>query len=135
MLPLFSGKVESGKVIFDDKGKFNAWVRRLEGQNIQVSIGKPKSLRTAAENNYYWGVIVKILSEEMGLIPDETHELLKSLFLKKGIEYKGKRWEIVGSTAKLTIKQFEEYCELCRNWAMVQNITLPLPNEIIIDEF
>ena len=133
MLPLFSGKIENGKVIFEDKGKFQQYLQKLEGQKVNVSVGKPQDQRTKAENNYYWGVIVQIVADELGLIPDEAHELLKSFFLKKGIEYKGKRWEVIGSTAKLSVKEFEEYCEKCRNWGMVQGIQIPLPNEVIIE--
>lgn len=82
-----------------------------------------------------WGVVVKMLSDEMGLIPEETHELLKGMFLKKGVEVGGKRYEIVKSTASLSIEEFEEYLEKIRLWAAVElNCEIPLPNEIVLDE-
>lgn len=133
MRPLFQAIVKDGKVVFGDRGRWLSWLAKLEGFEVNIWVDKLEFTRTEQENKYYWGVVVKIMADEMGLIPAEAHELLKSLFLKKGIEYKGKRWEYVGSTAKLTIKDFEEYVEKCRNWLMVQGINCPLPNEVIID--
>ena len=134
MRPLFSAIVKDGKVIFGDRDRWLKWLEKLEGFEVDVWVDKLKDERTLKQNAYYWGVVIEILSKEMGLIPDEVHALLKSLFLKKGIDYKGKHWEVVGSTRKLKIGKFIEYVELCQQWAMVQGINIPDPGEIVIDE-
>lgn len=76
-----------------------------------------------------------MVADEMGLIPDEAHDYLKSLFLKMGVEVKGKRYEITRSTALLSTIEFEGYVAKCRDWASAElNIYLPEPNELIINQ-
>ena len=95
---------------------------------------KASMIRTNAENSYYWGVIVRMVSDEMAILPDEAHDFLKSLFLKIGVEANGKRWEVTKSTASLTVDEFEDYCEKIRQWSANElNCPIPLPNEVIED--
>ncbi len=76
-------------------------------------------------------MIVAMVAEEMGLIPDEAHDYLKCLFLKRGVKVKGKRYEIIKSTSLLSTEEFEAYAEKCRQWASAElNVYIPLPNEI-----
>ena len=104
------------------------------GEMVTLVVSNRRPKRTQQQNRYYWGVVVKMISEEMGIIPDEAHELLKGLFLKVGIEFKGKRYEAIKSTAGLSIKEFEEYCESCRRWALSElNTNIPLPGEIDLE--
>lgn len=95
---------------------------------------KEEKMRSLQENKYYWGVIVKILSSELGYTRDETHEILKELFLrelkflktKDGVE---EVW-ITKSTTKLSVGEFEDYLSEIRQWAsMALGIYLPLPRE------
>ena len=75
-----------------------------------------------------------MVAEEMGLIPDEAHDYLKSLFLKMGVEIKSKRFEVVRSTALLSTEEFEAYAEKCRQWASAElNVYIPLPGEVQLD--
>ena len=72
-----------------------------------------------------------MVADEMGLIADEAHDYLKSLFLKIRVEIKGKRYEVTRSTAILSTQEFEVYAEKCRQWASAElNVYIPLPNEI-----
>ena len=90
--------------------------------------------RSNPENRYYWGVIVSILSDELGYSTWEMHEILKAKFLrhiafvktKDGVE----EVEISGSTAHLSTSEFEKYLENIRIWASSDlEISIPLPNE------
>lgn len=128
--PIFFGTVANGNLTLEKPGEFKQYVAKLKGE-VQLTITRRKKVRTNAENNYYWGVIVAMVAEEMGLIPDEAHDYLKSLFLKMGVEIKGKRYEVTRSTAILSTEEFEAYAEKCRQWASSDlSVYVPLPNEI-----
>lgn len=131
MQGLFFGKIDGGRVMLYNNDLYKERVANLEGQEIAISIGKRKKTRSIKENSYYWAVIISILSQEMGLTADETHDLLKSMFLKHGVEIKGKRYELIRSTASLSTEEFEKYAEDCRRFgAMELNCSIPLPNEV-----
>ena len=135
LLPTFFGKVSGGKLSLRSPDKFKEYLSGLEDKDIVLVVKKEEYNRTLAENRYYHGVIVKMVSKEMAIIPSAAHEFLKSLFLKIGVEIKGKRFEMVGSTADLSIGEFEDYCEKIRNWAADElDLYIPLPNEISLDD-
>lgn len=134
ILAVHFGRVKNGKLVLTDKARFEAGLAKLEGREVELTIRKPDQQRTLAENRYYWGVIVSMLAEEIGIVPDDAHELLKGMFLKAGVEVEGRRYEIVRSTASLSVSEFEKYCEQCRTWAASElGCVIPLPGEIILD--
>lgn len=82
-------------------------------------------VRTLPQNSLYWAVYVKTIAEHLGYFPDECHEELKLLFnphdskLVLGAK-------VGGSTTRMTRKEFSEYLEKIRIWAMVNHgIDLP----------
>lgn len=134
ILTVFYGKVHNGKFRFQNASDFHRFLTAHEGKELAVTFRRPDMIRTSAENRYYWGVIVRMVSEEMGVLDDEAHEYLKSLFLKQGVEVDGKRFEIARSTASLSVGEFEEYAEKCRQCAASElSCVIPLPGEIIFD--
>jgi len=124
----FSGKIKEGKLILDDIKGFQKYLYSLEGKKIQAIVQKYKTKRSERQNKYYWSVIIKILGDELGYMPEEVHEALKFKFLRKG----GKL-ETVKSTTSLTTVEFEMFVEKVRIWALTDfQITIPLPNEVEI---
>lgn len=102
-----------------------------EGKDIYVSISEPKSIRSEQQNKYYWGVVLDILSKEIGYETDEWHELLKNKFLSREMVVKNEAHVVGSSTTKLTTKGMEGYLEQIRRWAATElSISIPLPNEI-----
>lgn len=92
-----------------------------------INIEKAKQIRSLQQNKYYWGVVVKILSQHTGYTSDETHQELARMFLK--YENNGKLF--VRSTTKLNTAEFEKFTESCRQWAASEmSVHIPLPNEI-----
>lgn len=88
-----------------------------------------KDWENSNENGYYWSVVIPILSEHFGYLPDETHEALKLKFLQKGGDDKLPR---LGSTASLNKIEWEELMERIRVWALTDfNVKIPEPNEIV----
>lgn len=97
-----------------------------------INIEKAKQIRSLQQNKYYWGVVVKILSQHTGYTSDETHQELARMFLK--YENNGKLF--VRSTTKLNTAEFEKFTEECRQWAASEmSVHIPLPNEITEDMY
>ena len=97
-------------------------------------------IRSMPQNRYYFGVIVRILSEHFGYTLRETHEILKEEFwfdivhlkTKTGIKEK----KIVKSTTEMTTMEAMKLYEDIRMWAskdFYPPIFIPEPNEIIDD--
>ena len=84
-----------------------------------------KVIRTNPQNRLYWSVYIKTLADHFGMTPDECHENLKLFF--NPIDSKlipGER--VGGSTTKMTTKEFGEYLDKIKIWALTDhNVTLP----------
>jgi len=73
--------------------------------------------RSNKQNNYYWKCIVLPLCEHTGYHKFEMHEILTNRF-------------IADRSKALNTKEFTNYCEEVRIWAMTElDVFLPLPNE------
>jgi len=92
-------------------------------------------LRTLPENRYYWGVVLKLISEHTGNSTDALHRFFKEEFLYEDIHIKTKdevvlKSKIPQSSATITTLKFEEYLENIRQWASeFLGVVIPLPNE------
>ena len=129
MNPVFSGKIEKGKIILDNPNRYLVQISRLEGQRIEAVLRKQKSTRSLNQNNYYWGVVLELLSDN-GNTPEEWHEMCRQMFLKAFKAVNGKELEYVRSTTKLSTTEMEVYLENIRRWAAQElNCYIPLPNE------
>lgn len=130
MLPYFFGTVQENKLHIHNRAMLDKYIARFNGSEVQVTIGKKQRNRSENENRYYWGVVVNILADYCGYMPQEMHEALKWKFLRKT----DGKLETVRSTASLSTNEFEEYLEKIRIWANTElSILIPLPNEVAFD--
>lgn len=124
--PVFTGKVEKGKLVLMNPEMFEAHVRSLEG-DVTLTIKRRRKDRSNEQNKYYWGVVVKILGDSFGYLPEEMHEALKLKFLL----VEDRPLKTVKSTAGLSTVEFEDLMTKIRMWAQTEhNIYIPLPNEV-----
>jgi len=81
------------------------------GEHVTVTVTSKKPKRTIAQNSYYWGVYLRLISKETGEDDiDGLHELFKGKFLTKGIrEILGEKVRKKGSTTELSVSDFCEY--------------------------
>lgn len=87
---------------------------------------KPRSLN---ENDYYWGVVVQLISDATGFTSQEVHEALKWKFLRI---VKGKL-ESVRSTSGLSTVEFERFLSEVRMFAAEElDCFIPEPNSPIL---
>ena len=111
----------------------NAQAVKLHGKPVKVVVSSltKKKLRSVEQNNYYWGVVLKILAEDLGYIgpgeKEDLHNELRSIFLVRT----GKLGQpTVESTTRLSTELFEKYLEAIRNFAKERfGIIIPMPNE------
>ena len=87
-----------------------------------LTVEREQATRSTQANAYYWAVVVKAIADYTGYTPDETHDILKRLFLPKDVEITSRHAVIAemvigGSTTKLTIGEFCDYVERIRQWA------------------
>ena len=122
-------------VIKDNRDKQNlfSYLKELENDYI-VSVKKQRNTRSNMQNSYYWKCIVQGLAEELGYFPNEMHDALRAKFLSEYemISFNDNQIAInkIGSTTALNTKQFEQYTEQIRVWALTDlGIRLMLPNE------
>jgi hypothetical protein len=96
-------------------------------KEIWLSLYPISKERSSNQNRYYWGVVIHIIANELGYLPEELHDTLKAKFL---IDQSSKL-KIVRSTSNLDTVQFENYLSLIRVFASTDlNIFIPLPNEV-----
>lgn len=127
MIPVFTGIVKDGFITYDNTDRVIRFVRTLEGKRIDITFREHKSKRSTNQNNYYFGVVCKILGDYFGYTEDEMHEALKIHFLSKG----ACDVPTVGSTAKMNTAEFEDYLTKIKRWAASEyGVVIPDPNEI-----
>ncbi|HXG71308.1 MAG TPA: hypothetical protein VNJ04_11950 [Gemmatimonadaceae bacterium] len=126
--------VRSGHLEIRNRKAFTKQLRGLRDGVVRVRVERVRSSRSAQANNFYWGVIVELLSEHTGYTPDDLHDILKAKFLPKRLAVADSNGEIVGefviggSTVKLDKIAFGEYCAAIRQWASDSlGVIIPAP--------
>jgi hypothetical protein len=116
-----------------DKERLFTELKKCKPVPYQVELKIDRDKRSGQQNKYYHGIVVKILSDETGFTPDEMHETLKYKFLRysKALP-NGEEVQIIMSTTDLDTKEFEEYLEQIKRFAIQElDVYIPDPNEII----
>ena len=84
--------------------------------------------RSNRQNKYYWKVVVYMIADELGYLPEEAHEALKARFL---VDRSNPALPRIKSTTELSVADFEYYLKCCRWFAAdFLNIHIPKPNEV-----
>ena len=144
--PLFRGEVRTGKLELSEgvRASMAAYLISLSGL-VDVIIRPPVYDRSDKQNKYYWGVIVKLVSQESGMSTDAVHEFLKHEHgLKHEVSLIGRKLNSVimavpKSTTLYSTGEFEDYALRCRTWASEffgsadKPFIIPLPNEVVIE--
>ena len=123
-------KVEKNKLHFADIERLNMDVTRYNSKTVEVTIKEYKPKRSNQLNQYYWGVVVKIISDYTGYTKEETHELLKQTFLKKKVLIEDTWYDTTDSTTKLNNKEMLKFIEEVKQWAaQTLYVYIPDPHE------
>lgn len=92
--------------------------------------------RTPGQNAYYWGVVLKRISDFTGVSPARLHKDFKKIF---GVSFSADKygnWKLrLKSTTEYSTVSFEDYCLMIRAFAQTHwNLPIELPNEAIVNE-
>jgi hypothetical protein len=122
------GKIEKGKLVFDDKAKFlNELNNFTEGTRIIIRVEEAKDVRTNQQNKLYW-TWVNILSSNIGYTKEETHNLVKYKFLLREEVIEGESNFYLKSTTTLSKSEFSKLTDDILFWAN-DTFNINLPNE------
>jgi hypothetical protein len=118
--------------VYDFDGFMLYMGRYQQGEPLEVIVRKPSNPTTTPQMRYYYGVVVKLVSEHIGHSLDETDTLLKWKFLKQEDD---RHMEFVPSKNALSTVEFEKYQERVRQWAAIfLDLHIPLPNEVEVED-
>jgi hypothetical protein len=132
VVPVFVGEVDrGGRLRLGDRKTFDKWVAGLAGKVVEVVVRRQRRRRSTQQNRYYFGVVVKMLANEIGYTRQQMHDALVMHFLcipgdpLLGIPPTLRR------SSKLTTMEFEEYLRNIRVWAAETfSLSIPEPNEV-----
>lgn len=82
-----------------------------DGESVMLYLTNRRPKRTLAQNAYYWGVYLPLISKETGE-PNlaRLHELFKGMFLTEAIvEVLGQKVRMKKSTTELSVSDFSDY--------------------------
>ncbi len=101
-------------------------------KSITIIVSKKKQKRSIKQNDYYWGVVLKLIGDELGYFIEDIHKVFATMFLKQIIKIGDEEVETYISTTKLNTAEFEDYLQKIRMFASSElDIVVPLPNEVI----
>ena len=110
---IIRGTVKKGAFIPADPTAFRLVFAKLEGKAVEVVVRKKKKHRSGAQNAYYWGIVIDIISGATGFTPQEAHDAMRFKFLTDMTGDLPK----VKSTAELTTVEFLNYTASIQQWA------------------
>lgn len=122
---------DEGKLVLDAPHAFAGTIRSFKRGRVTVKVEQEKKGRSAQANRYYWGVVLKAISEHTGHETDELHEYFKLQYNPREILIGGESLIVGGSTASLTTQKFYDYIERIRRFASIElGVTLPEPDRM-----
>jgi len=137
MKPKFKAKYENNSLSFYRKDLVAEVLKKLEGNDISITIEKWSSIRTLQQNAYIHGVIFKMVAEKIGFTLPEAkkHVKMEIGFYERIGEYGGEQYIALKETSKLSKTDFGLFIDVARKWAKdTLGITIPLPDETDLDE-
>ena len=141
--PKWKVKVENRVVVFQDREAFDMHLVPLEGKEMHLILKRITKDRSRQEEKFYHAVVVRMVAEEMSIVDQEAHELLKKMFLvTEARTPSGLRYNRVLSTTELNDRAYRKFWEDCIRWAALPTkeeglnpdsglgLYIPYPNEV-----
>lgn len=134
-MPLFYAKSLGGILEFSNKREvFDFLLSNSDWKGeYLVTIEKARGKRSLNQNSWYWGVVLKTISEYNGDTADDLHEyFIRTLLPPKFKTVLGKEIKVPSSTSDLNKVQFGEYIERIR--AAVAEFGVIIPDPVVQGE-
>lgn len=127
---ILEAKVNENGVQFTSHTYARQQLAKFFDKDVFVTIDTKSPKRSESQNNYYWGVVLPLISESTGHSINEMHEIMKRLHLPpKIVRYRGREIKMPNSTATLTKSDFVEYVERIKVEAADLGVNIPSPEE------
>lgn len=128
-----------GKLTLENERDYRANLKLMRPGRKAVVVEDLKDTRSQRANRYYFGAVLRPLSEHTGYEKDELHEYFKATLLggeKKHIELADEHGEVrfmgdvaIVSTKKLNVREFWDYVERVRQIAAEMGVVTEDPPE------
>lgn len=133
--------MHSGKLEITDREQFELYLQKFKDDTeMEVTVSRKYKRRSSGQgdettnfNGYYWAVIVRMVSDQMGELDDDyTHNLIQietgNIRRSTG---KGFNVDVPKGTKEMSGGEFAEYCSRARMWASKElGLNIPEPNQI-----
>lgn len=114
--PIFFGTIRNGKIVLENESSRKRWhdrLQHLEGNQIQLSVNKKYNKRSVKQNDFYWGAIIPLIGDQVGMLDEEVHNALRWKFLGDNT----KALPTARSTTELSKGEFVDYILQIQIWA------------------
>ncbi len=133
----FSVLVSGGQLSDQTAKQIASAIRSFDGKRVTVTIREQKRRRSTQANAYYWSCvippIVTMFREAGNMVDaDDVHLFLKLRVGKLAQVFVTPDGEVIkslGSTAKLSVSEFQDYIARIKAWAAEHGVLIPDPNE------
>lgn len=108
---------------FDHDRWVDGQLEGLKGEPVFLTIEPIGDRRSSQSNRYYWGCVLKMISEHTGQDSESLHEYFKAKFLSETFVMTGAggvvvdEMKITKSTTRLRVMAFSEYIRQIQTWA------------------
>ena len=120
LTPIWNATVKGGKLIFHEGEEMSAFMESMEGRRVEVRISRFRKERTVDQRSFYFGVVVELIREELGMSVEECHSFLKTILIYPKT-----------SITQLDCAEFSRYIEEAACWAAVTlGIVIPEPQRV-----
>lgn len=129
----------NGKMAITDREQFDLYLQKFkDGTEMEMTVSRKYKKRTSGLpdeatnfNGYWWAVIVRMVSDQMGEINDDyTHNLIQIEIGNYKETKSGHR--IPAGTKDMSGGEFADLCVRARVWASKElGISIPEPHEAV----
>jgi len=126
------GKSDGKKIIFESKtakDSVSRFLKKNKDKKVSLEYKKVGTKRTFNQNSLYW-LTLRWFSGETGNDIEDLHELFKSKFLKKTIQFKEYMVEIPSSTTGLNTLKFSEFYKKVNAMILSLGYVTPKPEQL-----
>jgi hypothetical protein len=117
-----------GKLVLDAPAAFVGAMRDMKRGRVSIRVAIDRGGRSQAANRYYWGIVLRSISEHTGFEVDELHEYFKQAYNPRQVRIGPDETVVGGSTRSMNTQQFHDYVERIRRFAATElGISLPDP--------
>ena len=111
--------VADGGLKIRDRQAFDEAVGKLPDGRYVLTLEDEVEARSSKANRFYFGAVVEPIMAKTGYRKHEVHDILKHKFNPKLVSdpETGEIIEVDGSTADMTVAEFQMYVDSCIEWA------------------